>query len=142
MLGGYISPVNDAYKKKGLAQAKHRVKMCELATDSSDWIMVDSWESEQSEYLTTILILEHFYNNLNKDLKEGEQPIQVKLLCGGDLVESFNTPGVWAKEDMKEILEKFGLAVLERVGSNLADIIYNNDLLYQYEVIAKKIFQT
>lgn len=29
---------------QGLAPAEHRVRMCELATDSSSFIMVDSWE--------------------------------------------------------------------------------------------------
>jgi nicotinamide mononucleotide adenylyltransferase len=81
-------------------EARHRVKMCELATESSDWIMVNPWESMQSEYYTTLVVLDHFYHNLNKNLKEGEQPIQVKLICGSDLLDSFNTPGVWAPEDV------------------------------------------
>lgn len=81
-------------------EAKHRVRMCELATESSDWIMVDSWESLQEEYQTTLLVLDHFNYCLNKDLKEGETPIQVRLLCGSDLLDSFNTPGVWAPEDV------------------------------------------
>ena len=74
--------------------------MCELAVESSEWLMVDAWESQQDEYFTTLPVLEHFYNCLNQDLKEGEQPIQVKLACGSDLLTSFNTPGVWAKEDV------------------------------------------
>ncbi|KAK8946088.1 hypothetical protein KSP40_PGU019983 [Platanthera guangdongensis] len=44
VIGGYMSPVNDAYKKKDLLPAIHRVKMCELVCKSSSFVMVDSWE--------------------------------------------------------------------------------------------------
>jgi hypothetical protein len=27
-------------------------------------------------------------------------PVQVKLLCGADLLESFGTPGLWADDDV------------------------------------------
>lgn len=27
-------------------------------------------------------------------------PVKVKLLCGGDLLESFGTPGLWTDEDV------------------------------------------
>jgi nicotinic acid mononucleotide adenylyltransferase len=44
LLGGYMSPVGDAYDKKGLAPAEHRIKMCQLATQDSPFVMVDPWE--------------------------------------------------------------------------------------------------
>ncbi|CAH9104782.1 unnamed protein product [Cuscuta epithymum] len=44
VIGGYMSPVNDAYKKKGLISAKHRIAMCHLACKSSEFVMVDQWE--------------------------------------------------------------------------------------------------
>jgi nicotinamide mononucleotide adenylyltransferase len=44
VLGGYMSPVNDAYKKKGLLSAAHRIRLCELACESSSFVMVDRWE--------------------------------------------------------------------------------------------------
>eukprot|EP01119_Soliformovum_irregulare_P008731 TRINITY_DN21836_c0_g1_i1.p1 TRINITY_DN21836_c0_g1~~TRINITY_DN21836_c0_g1_i1.p1 ORF type:complete len:258 (+),score=47.46 TRINITY_DN21836_c0_g1_i1:21-794(+) len=132
LLGGFISPVTDAYQKKGLVSAEHRVKMCQLATETSDWISVDPWESSKAEYFTTLPVLEHFYNSLNKDLPEDEEPIQVRLLCGADLLQSFNSPGVWAPEDISDIVEKFGLMVLER-GSEVdcGALIYDNDALYR-----------
>lgn len=66
LLAGYYSPVSDAYKKEGLAPAAHRVKMCQLAVEStSDWLMVDSWESRQSTYQRTAVVLDHFNNELN-----------------------------------------------------------------------------
>lgn len=47
-----LSPVGDAYKKKGLAPAEARVSMCELAvgqrqSEGSTFIMVDTWEPLQ-----------------------------------------------------------------------------------------------
>jgi nicotinamide mononucleotide adenylyltransferase len=49
-----LSPVGDAYKKKGLAPAADRVEMCELAVTAashyekeSSFIMVDTWEAVQ-----------------------------------------------------------------------------------------------
>jgi len=132
VIGGYISPVGDVYKKKGLVEASHRVNMCELAVESSDWIMVDNWESLQTEYQTTLVVLDHIYYSLNKDIKENEEPIQVKLICGSDLLDSFNTPNVWDPEDISDILAKYGIFVLERLGSDPSSIIYNNDLLFKY----------
>lgn len=49
-----LSPVGDAYKKKGLAPAADRVQMCELAVTAAShyekenaFIMVDTWEALQ-----------------------------------------------------------------------------------------------
>lgn len=44
LLGGFVSPVSDAYRKPGLVEAKHRVTMCELGLKHSTWINVDRWE--------------------------------------------------------------------------------------------------
>jgi nicotinic acid mononucleotide adenylyltransferase len=66
LIAGYYSPVSDAYMKEGLAKASHRVNMCQLAVDStSDWLMVDSWESRQSMYQRTAFVLDHFDYELN-----------------------------------------------------------------------------
>ncbi|KAM3396390.1 putative protein isoform X1 [Capsicum galapagoense] len=45
VIGGYMLPVNDAYKKKSLISAEHRVAMCQLACKSSELVMKDPWES-------------------------------------------------------------------------------------------------
>lgn len=52
-----MSPVGDAYKKKGLIEASHRLEMARLATDLSDWITVDSWESLQLEWVETAKVV-------------------------------------------------------------------------------------
>jgi len=128
--GGFYSPVTDAYKKKGLASSSHRVAMCELAVKSSDWLMIDRWESQQSEYQTSVVVLDHFERCLNKNKKQGDGSYRVRLVCGADLLESFNTPGVWAAEDIHDILTRFGLCVIERAGVDARTIVFNNDIMY------------
>uniref|UniRef100_A0A0D9Z022 Cytidyltransferase-like domain-containing protein n=1 Tax=Oryza glumipatula TaxID=40148 RepID=A0A0D9Z022_9ORYZ len=67
VLGGYMSPVNDAYKKKAM----------------------------QKGFQRTLTVLSRIRNALSKDgLADGGSP-NVMLLCGSDLLESFSTPGVW-----------------------------------------------
>ncbi|KAJ7324899.1 hypothetical protein JRQ81_017919 [Phrynocephalus forsythii] len=50
VIGGIISPVNDNYGKQGLVTANHRIAMAQLATETSEWIRVDPWESEQKHW--------------------------------------------------------------------------------------------
>lgn len=54
---GIISPVGDKYKKKGLIGACHRLEMARLATENSDWITVNDWESQQSEWVETAKVV-------------------------------------------------------------------------------------
>lgn len=60
VLGGYFSCVSDAYKKKGLAPASHRVRMCELGVKDDKWLMVDPWEAESTSYIPTVSNYCHF----------------------------------------------------------------------------------
>ncbi|KAK9681234.1 Nicotinamide/nicotinic acid mononucleotide adenylyltransferase 1, variant 2 [Basidiobolus ranarum] len=140
LLGGYFSPVNDKYKKKGLALATHRVRMCELATDStSNWLMVDPWEALNPSYQRTAVVLDHFNNVLNDSegggvlLSDGIiKPIHIMLLAGGDLVESFGIPGCWAVKDMEHILASYGCIIVERTGSDVRHFLLNHDTLFRH----------
>jgi nicotinamide mononucleotide adenylyltransferase len=58
--GGYLSPVGDGYKKRGLLPSVHRVKMCEEAAAESTWIKCDSWEASQETHILTRTVLERF----------------------------------------------------------------------------------
>ncbi|KAJ7401269.1 Nicotinamide/nicotinic acid mononucleotide adenylyltransferase 1 [Pitangus sulphuratus] len=108
VIKGIISPVGDAYKKKGLISANHRVTMAKLATKNSDWVEVDDWESSQSVP-------------------------QVKLLCGSDMLESFGIPNLWKLEDITEIVEKHGLVCISRAGNNAQKFIYESDILWRHK---------
>ncbi|XP_032925178.1 retinol-binding protein 5 isoform X2 [Catharus ustulatus] len=62
VIEGIMSPVSDNYGKKGLVSARHRVAMAKLALETSDWIRVDPWESEQDTWTETVKVLRHHYN--------------------------------------------------------------------------------
>ena len=110
LIGAYFSPVSDAYAKPGLVDGTHRVKMCELAVSKSDWIMVDHWETLQPKYVTTAKVLDHFNFELNNSggciMSDGSiQRIEIMLLAGGDLIQSFAVPNLWKEKDVFTISE-------------------------------------
>ncbi|KAF3935202.1 hypothetical protein ABW19_dt0200241 [Dactylella cylindrospora] len=131
VMAGYVSPVSDAYKKTGLAPAKHRVHMCQVACEqTSSWLQVDTWEPFCKEYLPTAKVLDHFDYELNtvrggakvvdKDGNEvGRKPYKIVLLAGADLIMTMSEPGVWAPEDLDHILGKYGAFIVERAGTDI-----------------------
>jgi nicotinamide mononucleotide adenylyltransferase len=54
--GCYMSPVADAYGKKGLAPVQQRLQMCQLAAADTSNVMVDSWEATQQGYTRTVQV--------------------------------------------------------------------------------------
>jgi nicotinamide mononucleotide adenylyltransferase len=118
VIGGYMSPVADAYGKKGLLSGDHRRAMCHRAVLEHAEVMVDEWESLKSEYTTTVNVLKHFSAELNKNntsalpsecndyrnqfpyINSSSMTVKIALLCGGDMLASFNMPGVWADKDV------------------------------------------
>ncbi|XP_055598344.1 nicotinamide/nicotinic acid mononucleotide adenylyltransferase 3-like [Uranotaenia lowii] len=151
VIGGIVSPVHDSYGKKGLVSATHRSTMIKIALQSSDWIRLSDWETQQEEWTRTRLTLQYHQNYINSLLKDSENindqqvpswipeglkksanHVQLKLLCGADLLESFATPGLWKDEDIEAILSQHGLVVISRVGSNPEQFIFNSDLLSRY----------
>ncbi|KAF2009678.1 nicotinamide mononucleotide adenylyltransferase 1 [Aaosphaeria arxii CBS 175.79] len=130
VIGGFFSPVGDAYKKAGLASANHRINMTRIAVrDSSTWIGVDPWEPLHKEYLPTVKVLDHFDYELNKvrggidDSTGQKKQIHVALLAGADLIQTMSTPGLWAKEDLSRILGHYGAFILERSGTDIDDAL-------------------
>jgi len=129
VVGGFFSPVGDAYKKAGLASAHHRINMTRIAVqDSSQWIGVDPWEPLHKEYLPTVKVLDHFDYELNEVLGgiqvDGEKRhIHVALLAGADLIQTMSTPGLWAREDLDRILGHYGAFILERSGTDIDDAL-------------------
>ncbi|XP_043248009.1 uncharacterized protein LOC122394887 isoform X1 [Colletes gigas] len=155
VVGGVISPVHDAYAKKELASASHRCAMLKLALHNSDWIRLSSWETRQNGWTKTRISLQHHQNLLNSVLFDSNNanhlpmedlewipenvknssdrtPIQIKLLCGADLLESFGTYDLWAEEDIDAIVGEHGLVVITREGSNPNKFIYDSDILSRH----------
>jgi nicotinamide mononucleotide adenylyltransferase len=97
--------------------------MCQLAVDqTSNWLMVDTWEPMQKEYQPTAVVLDHFDYEINV-VREGidagngtRKPVRVALLAGADLIHTMSTPGVWSEKDLDHILGKYGVC------SNVMDI--------------------
>uniref|UniRef100_A0A1A7WF92 Nicotinamide-nucleotide adenylyltransferase n=1 Tax=Iconisemion striatum TaxID=60296 RepID=A0A1A7WF92_9TELE len=156
---GIVSPVGDAYKKKGLIEASHRLEMARLATENSEWITVDSWESQQSEWMETAKVVRHHYNELlaaehNKDdvdtvkvvkkRRVQEKPLdssdkhkkndnpRLMFLCGADVLESFGIPNLWKSEDIAEIVGRYGVVCVTRNGSDPHKFIHQSDVLWKH----------
>ncbi|XP_048190587.1 uncharacterized protein LOC125342463 isoform X1 [Perognathus longimembris pacificus] len=64
VIQGIISPVSDHYGKKDLVASHHRVAMARLALQTSNWIRVDPWESEQAQWMETVKVLRHHHQEL------------------------------------------------------------------------------
>lgn len=156
LIGGYLSPVSDAYKKQGLAAAEHRVNMCKLAIDkASKRLMVDTWEAESTEYKPTAEVLDHFDHEINVvgkgvEAENGQRKqVRIALLAGADLIQTMSQPGVWAEEDLEHILGKYGSFIVERSGTDIdealaslqsyRDNIYVIQQLIQNDVSSTKI---
>ncbi|XP_030909218.2 nicotinamide/nicotinic acid mononucleotide adenylyltransferase 3 isoform X1 [Melopsittacus undulatus] len=145
VIEGIISPVNDGYGKKGLVSARHRVAMAKLALETSDWIRVDPWESEQDTWIETVKVLRHHYNESLRLLQKPSKyrnlsfifvfPVlpELKLLCGADFLQTFKTPNLWKEEHITEVVEKFGLVCVSRAGSDPAQHIKESELLSKFQ---------
>ena len=105
IIGGFISPVHEAYGKKGLAPMPDRIEMVKYALDSSDWVSCDEWETKQNEWTRTRLSLDRMHIEVNRGNTSGKD-IKVMLLCGADILDSMVTPGVWTESDLHVLLSR------------------------------------
>lgn len=58
---------------------------------------------------------------------------QLKLLCGADVLKTFQTPNLWKEEHIREIVEKFGLVCVGRVGHDPKGYISGSAILQRYQ---------
>jgi nicotinamide mononucleotide adenylyltransferase len=128
--------------------------MCELAVEDSGWLMVDSWEAVQPEYMPTALVLDHFDHEINEVLGGAERPdgtrvpVKISLLAGADLVQTMSTPA-WSPDDLDHILRRYGAFIVERSGTDIdealahlqpyKDQIYVIQQLIQNDISSTKI---
>ncbi|KAI8805180.1 hypothetical protein BJ742DRAFT_415137 [Cladochytrium replicatum] len=137
ILGGYFSPVSDDYRKLGLVDWRHRVRMCDLAIKDSDWLMTDSWEPSSAKYQRTATVLDHFEAELNGQggitLPDGTKKlIRIMFLAGGDLIQTVAIPGVWDTKDLHHIFGKFGCLIIERTGADVNDFLLASNVLWEH----------
>jgi nicotinamide mononucleotide adenylyltransferase len=71
VVGSYLSPVSDAYKKPFPVPAHNRLTMCSLAAEDTTNLMIDSWEALQYNktgdlvYAKMVDVLRHFDYEIN-----------------------------------------------------------------------------
>lgn len=58
---------------------------------------------------------------------------ELKLLCGADILKTFQSPGLWKEEHIQEILERFGLVCVSRAGHNATAYISDLPILQRYQ---------
>eukprot|EP00794_Sanderia_malayensis_P005620 gene5620-6311_t len=139
VVSGIISPVHDKYGKKGLLPVNHRIDMIKLATSTSDWIKLDDWESKQDGWTRTRLVLDHAKEQIANGvapynlLHPNGSTVKVKLLCGADLLESFNKPNIWSKEDITAIVGQYGLCCITRNGYDGESVVSGTECIKQHE---------
>ncbi|KAL9275313.1 Nicotinamide/nicotinic acid mononucleotide adenylyltransferase-like protein [Drosera capensis] len=131
VLGGYMSPVNDGYKKKGLVSSEHRIQMCYLACECSEFVMVDPWEARHGAWQRTLNVLSRVKNGLSTYGIATGGPIKVMLVCGSDLLESFGILGFWIREQVRSICRDYGIVCIRREGQDIQRIIENDDILME-----------
>lgn len=96
-----------------------------MASESAPLLMVDPWEALLPEYTRTAAVLDHFRREINEVRGGAFTPdgtrkgVQIALLAGADLIETFLNPGVWSDEDLHHILANYGTFIVERSGTDL-----------------------
>ena len=141
--------MHDAYGKKDLAPAVHRLEMCQRSVSSSSWISVSDWEVTHPGWSRTRATLNFYESCLNSLLSSNEispmwashivgsakeedaEKLNIKLVCGADLLESFAIPNLWLDEDIDHIVGHHGMVVISRAGSCPEKFIYDSDALTQ-----------
>lgn len=125
VLGGFFSPVGDAYGKPGLKSAAQRVRIIDDAVRDHAELNVDTWECLQPTYTRTFYVLQQLEQHVNTWYAEHEpkqasqlhahgRRVRVAFVCGADLFSSFWRPGCWPLDLLKKLLDTFPLVVVYR----------------------------
>lgn len=73
VVGGFLSPVHDAYGKASLIPQAQRAAMCHAAVRDNEWLSVQEWEMNQTGWSTTADTLCKYQEAINRaHLAEGQ----------------------------------------------------------------------
>ncbi|KAK4529150.1 hypothetical protein CCYA_CCYA01G0007 [Cyanidiococcus yangmingshanensis] len=111
---GFLSPVHDAYGKPGLVAATHRLQMCSLAVQNSDWLYVDAWEAQQAAYTPTFRVVQRLRERLEAERRPDDPELSFYFVCGADLVASMDSPKVWPAEHLQKLFALCRVLALPR----------------------------
>ena len=103
---GLYVPTHQSYTKPDLALAEHRVEMCRLASEATDWIEVERHDVDQKEWC-------HLVETL-ADVQIKYPDCRLFVVCGSDLVMRWNDP-IWPPDQVATILTQYGVIVAARV---------------------------
>jgi len=123
VVAGWMSPVSDGYRKKGLVSAEHRLKLCRLASESSKWISVSDFEASKADWTPTVESVTY-----HAEKAKNEFDADLKLLVGGDTLNGFGVPGLWEASHIKTILSH-GMVCICRSGNDPEAIISAHSVL-------------
>jgi len=114
---GILSPVADTFGKLNLAPAIHRLQMSKLAAESFDEfpLQADGWECAKPEWTRTVCVLRHHEEELRKRYSD----FKLVFLCGVDTFHSWlrvlpSGERLWSNQHLKEIIEDYGVMVINR----------------------------
>lgn len=118
---------NRHFLRQGLLSSNHRNEMVRLSFLDSDFVRPSTWETDQEKWVRTRAVLDAYRKSIrdyvDSDEKVGPdwlpknatkqdlEDVCLYLLCGDDLLESFNTPGLWSRDDVRNAND----AVIDRV---------------------------
>lgn len=109
-------PVGNAYKKKGLADENHRLKMLEIAIKPYKQLEVSNIELNKNSNITT---LEAF-----KEIEKKYTNIEKIYIIGAD-----NLCKIISLNDCKELIENYKYIVIQRGKTNCKEIIQKSEIL-------------
>jgi nicotinamide mononucleotide adenylyltransferase len=112
VLKAVVVPAHVAYGKPGILPGELRLDMCRLMLSASPYVEVDDTELRKDSWTRTIDTLDA--------IQTANPGARVFLLCGIDVVESFETG--WREPDIRRIVREFGIVVLSRKGAVISDI--------------------
>lgn len=115
ILLGLMVPSGDSYQKIGLVPSKHRLAMCKLFAEDSDWLEVSQWEAAQNSFVLPHEVVAHVASLV-------EWPkVEVMFVCGADLLVRLR--------GYLQILLKYGIVCVNRPDASLEDFFrYNEEI--------------
>eukprot|EP00177_Eucheuma_denticulatum_P006364 GFKZ01011601.1.p1 GENE.GFKZ01011601.1~~GFKZ01011601.1.p1 ORF type:complete len:246 (+),score=13.27 GFKZ01011601.1:104-841(+) len=117
VLGGFISPVADAYNKPDLVPANHRLEMVSLALSDSNWIALDRWEADHGRFVRTYKVMRRMRGSAKAC---GLGDVEVYLVMGGDMLESMGDENRWPKDSIQNLFQEGHVAWVGRDGKGSA----------------------
>ena len=73
-----------------------------LETMSDNSVRLSTWEADKPDWTRTVEALSYHRDQFRR--AHGLNDLQMMLLCGGDLLESFSKPDIWKEKDVIKLI--------------------------------------